>query len=167
MINDHFSAKTESTNGEIVVENKDSEEPPQSETPNGEDDNNNTSIELLNKPSPTKESISNDPPVNLRLRITPSSTSPISLALNDSDNNNNTNEKASIDISNDNDPLETINDEDEPIEKIESVRNGQDGIFFQIKLFNENESQWVPAKVANRKYPQAVIAFWENHVEFT
>jgi hypothetical protein len=121
----------------------------------------------MDKPASTMENISNDPPVNLRLRITPSSASPISLTLNDSDNNNNTNEKASIDVSNEHDPLETINDDEEPVEKIEGVRNGSDGIFFQIKLSGEKDAQWVAAKVANRKYPQAVIAFWENHVEFT
>ena len=131
------------------------------------DDDNNNSVELLNKSSPAKESLLNeqinDPPVNLRLRITPSSNSPISLTLNDSDNNNNTNEKSM-----DQDTAEILNDnDDEPIEKIEGVRNDQDGISFRIKLFGDNQPQWVTAKVANRKYPQAVIAFWENHVEFT
>ena len=161
-----FSAKDESTNGEINEENKVSEEAVP-ETTNGNNDNDN--VELTNKPSPTMETVSNEPPVNLRLRITPSSASPISLALNDSDNNNNNNnnEKASIDVSNDHDPLETINDDEEPVEKIEGVRNGVDGIFFQIKLSGEKDPQWVAAKLANRKYPQAVIAFWENHVEFT
>ncbi len=156
-----FLAKTESTNGEIIQEN---------ETTNGEE--NNTSIELLNKSSPTKENLVNepvnDPPVNLRLRITPSSTSPISLTLNDSDNNNNTNEK-SVDISNDQDTTEILDDDDEPIEKIEGAKHDQDQdqIVFRIKLSGQKETQWVPAKIANRKYPQAVIAFWENHVEFT
>jgi hypothetical protein len=161
-----FSAKDESTNGEINEENKVSEEAV-IETTNGNHDTNNANIELMDKPASTMENISNDPPVNLRLRITPSSASPISLTLNDSDNNNNTNEKASIDVSNEHDPLETINDDEEPVEKIEGVRNGSDGIFFQIKLSGEKDAQWVAAKVANRKYPQAVIAFWENHVEFT
>jgi hypothetical protein len=36
-----------------------------------------------------------------------------------------------------------------------------------MKLVNENKLQWISSKIANRKYPQAVIAFWENHVEFT
>jgi len=135
------------------------------ETTNGEDDNNNTSIELLSAKENLSNEPINEPPVNLRLRVTPSSASPISLALNDSDNNNNTNEKAAINISND--QLETINDDEEIVEKIEGVRNGQDGILFQIKISGESEIQWIPAKIANRKYPQAVIAFWENHVEFT
>jgi len=152
----------ENTNGEMMEENKDSEMQ-KMETTNGEDNNNNTnsSIELLNKSSPTKESLLNeqinDPPVNLRLRITPSSASPISLTLNDSDNNNN----------NANDTTEIFNDDEEPIEKIEGVKHGDDGITFNIKFCGQNEAQWVPAKIANRKYPQAVIAFWENHVEFT
>jgi len=164
------TSKTESTNGEIIEENGDLEP----ETINAEDDNNN--VELLNKSSPAKESLSNeqinDPPVNLRLRITPSSASPISLTLNDSNNNNNTNEKSAIDNSNNNqsndeDIAEIINDDEEPIEKIEAVKNDQDGISFRIKLYGQNETQWMAAKIANRKYPQAVIAFLENHVEFT
>lgn len=60
-----------------------------------------------------------------------------------------------------------IIDDDEPIEKIEGVKNDQDGISFRIKLFGQTDTRWIPAKIANRKYPQAVIAFWENHVEFT
>jgi len=154
------ASKSESTNGEVMEENKDNQS---METTNGgeeDNNNNNSSIELLNKSSPTKESLlneqMNDPPVNLRLRITPSSASPISLTLNDSDNNNNTN-----------DTTEIINDDEEPIEKIEGVKHGDDGITFSIKFSGQNETQWIPAKIANRKYPQAVIAFWENHVEFT
>jgi hypothetical protein len=108
----------------------------------------------------TKESLSivitNVPSVNLRLRITPSSESPISLGLNDSDNNNNTNEKSSIETSNnkshDQDIAEIIHDDEELIDKIEAVKN---------------EPQWISAKIANRKYPQAVIASWESRVEFT
>ncbi len=145
-------------------------------TTNGEgDNNNNNSVELLNKSSPTKESLLNeqinDPPVNLRLRITPTSASSISLTLNDSDNNNNTNEKSSMDntmnVSDNQDIAETINDDESPIEKIEGVKNDQNGISFRIKLGQQNETQWITAKIANRKYPQAVIAFWESHVEFT
>ena len=60
-----------------------------------------------------------------------------------------------------------VNDDEEIIEKIEGVKNDVDGISFRIKLIGENETQWMSAKVANRKYPQAVIAFWESHVEFT
>jgi hypothetical protein len=144
------------------------EESTEVETTNVEDDhNNNTSVEVLNKLSPEKESLVNeqinDPPANLRLRITPSSNSPISLTLNDSDNNNNTNEKLQMDQ----DIGEMMNNDDEPVEKIEGVRNDVDGISFRIKLFGQNETEWISAKIANRKYPQAVIAFWENHVEFT
>ena len=135
----------------------------------------NDVIEENSEKKTTKESLSNevtnDPPVNLRLRITPSSASPISLGLNDSDNNNNTNEKCSIETSNnishDQDIAEIIHDVEEPIDKIEAAKNDQDGISFRIKLINENEPQWISAKIANRKYPQAVIAFWESHVEFT
>jgi len=47
------------------------------------------------------------------------------------------------------------------------LKNDQDGISFRIKLIGQNETQWIGAKIANRKYPQAVIAFWESHVEFT
>jgi len=152
-------SKTESTNGDINEENKDET----METTNGgeENNNNNSSIELLNKSSPTKESLLNeqmlDPPANLRLRITPSSASPISLTLNDSDNNNNPNQ----------DTTEIFNDDEESIEKIAGVRHGDDGITFSIKFSGQTDAQWIPAKIANRKYPQAVIAFWENHVEFT
>lgn len=130
----------------------------------------------MNKSSPTKENLTNDqtntPPVNLRLRITPNSTSSVSLTLNDSDNNNNnTHEKSSIDdsviITNDHDITEINNDDEEPVEKIENVRNDQDGLSFKIKLIGSNEAQWISAKVANKKYPQAVITFWESHVEFT
>lgn len=134
---------------------------------------NETSVEIINKNSPTKESLLNeplgDPPGNLRLRITPNSNSPISLTLNDSDNNNNnTNDKSTIDTSNTDVEITEINNEDEePVEKIEGVRNSNDGIYFRIKLNRYKESQWISAKIANRKYPQSVIAFWENHVEFT
>ena len=40
-------------------------------------------------------------------------------------------------------------------------------LYFVLIFLHENESQWVSSKNANRKYPQAVIAFWEHHVEFT
>jgi len=151
-------------NGEMMEESK------EVETTNCEDDqNNNTSVEVLNKLSPEKESFVNepinDPPANLRLRITPSSNSPISLTLNDSDNNNNMNEKLQMDQ--DTGEMMMNNNDDEPVEKIEGVKNDIDGISFRIKLFGQNETEWISAKIANRKYPQAVIAFWENHVEFT
>jgi len=168
------TSKTESVNNETIEETPEKKTPDEPEA-NGEDDNNNNSIELLNKSSPVKETVAteqtNEPPVNLRLRITPSSTSSISIALNDSDNNNNTNDKSSIDnpinISTDQDTAEVITDDEEPIEKIEAVRNDQDGISFRVKINGESEAQWIAAKIANRKYPQAVIAFWEGHVEFT
>jgi len=157
------TSKTESIHDDTIEENK--------ETTNGED----SSIELLNKSSSINENPvneqTNDPPVNLRLRITPTSASSISLTLNDSDNNNNTNEKSSMDntmnISDNQDIGETINDDELPLEKIEGVKNDQNGISFRIKLGQQNETQWITAKIANRKYPQAVIAFWESHVEFT
>lgn len=38
---------------------------------------------------------------------------------------------------------------------------------FRIKLIDENESKWISSKIANRKYPQAIIEFWESFVEFT
>ena len=60
-----------------------------------------------------------------------------------------------------------IIDETDQVEHIESVRNDHGEISFHIKLINENQPQWISSKIANRKYPQAVIAFWENHVEFT
>ena len=97
--------------------------------------------------------------INLRLHITPSSTSSISLTLNDSDNNNKT-------TTDDQDTTEFI-DETDKVEKIEAVRHNQEGISFRIKLINENQSQWISSKIANRKYPQAIIAFWEDHVQFT
>ncbi|CAF0857369.1 unnamed protein product [Rotaria sordida] len=160
-------SKSESMNGDVNEENKNSN----NETITSEDNNN--SIELLNKSSPIKENLlneqSNEPPVNLRLRITPSSASSISLTLNDSDNNNNTNDKSII-INNEQEQEQQDiinNDDEETIEKIEGVKNDQDGISFRIKLIGQNDTQWISAKIANRKYPQAVIAFWESHVEFT
>jgi hypothetical protein len=133
----------------------------------------NDVIEENSEKKTTKESLSievtNDPPVNLRLRITPSLESPISLGLND--NNNNTNEESSIETSNnkshDQDIAETIYNDEELIDQFTAVKNDQDGISFRIKLINEDEPQWMSAKIANRKYPQAVIAFWKSRVEFT
>lgn len=58
-------------------------------------------------------------------------------------------------------------DETNQVERIERVRNMHNEIYFLMKLIDENEGQWIPSKIANRKYPQAVIAFWESHVEFT
>jgi len=92
---------------------------------------------------------------NPRLRVTPSSTSSASYTFTVNENNN-TNEKVS-----------EIIDETDQVERIQSVRNYRDEILFRIKFINQNETQWISSKIANRKYPQAVIAFWENHVEFT
>ena len=116
--------------------------------------------------SPIKEINVNEPTtINLRLHITPRSTSSVSLTLNDSDNNNNA--RSSTDNrTNDQDTFETL-DETDQVEKIEAVRRNDEEISFRIKLINENQSQWISSKIANRKYPQAVIAFWQNHVEFT
>ncbi|CAF3354078.1 unnamed protein product [Rotaria socialis] len=170
-------SKSESMHGDIV-EGKKIDDNENNETKMSGDDNNNinnSSIELLNKTSPLKENISNEtakePPVNLRLRITPSSASSISLTLNDSDNNNNTNDKSTMDnsiiITNDQDIREINNVDEQPVEKIEGVRNDKDGISFRIRLIGQHETLWMPSKIANKKYPQAVIAFWESHVEFT
>jgi hypothetical protein len=92
------------------------------------------------------------------LHVTPTSTSSISLSLNDSDN---------TDKKDKNQNTSEIIDETHLVQNIEAVRNtNKDGISFRIKLINENEVKWIPSKIANQKYPQAVIAFWENHVEF-
>ncbi|UJR13555.1 hypothetical protein I4U23_000569 [Adineta vaga] len=168
------TSKLEDTNDGITEEINESISD-KNEITNDDDDKNNNSIEVLSKSSPIKETLpteqTSEPPVNLRLRITPSSTSSPSITLNDSDNNNNTNEKSSmengINISHEQDLSDTINDDEEPVDKIEGVRNDQDGISFRIKLSGQDETQWMSAKIANRKYPQAVIAFWESHVEFT
>ena len=126
-----------------------------------------SSIELLEKSSP-----------NPRLRLAAGSASSISLTLNDSDNNNNntvipTQEKSAgehVNGSNNDDEQEVaeiINEDEEQIEQIEAVKNDQEGIAFRVRFYGESESKWIAAKIANRKYPQAVIAFWESHVEFT
>ena len=127
--------------------------------------NENSSTELPEKSSP-----------NPRLRLAAGSASSISLTLNDSDNNNNNTvippqEKSvpeHVDPTNDEQEIaEIINEDEEEIEQIEAVKNDQEGIAFRIRLYGETESKWVAAKIANRKFPQAVIAFWESHVEFT
>lgn len=99
---------------------------------------------------------------NVRLRVGSSS---IFNQLNESDTNNNNPQEKSIEPMTTED--EDVNDDEEGIEKIEAVKNDHDGISFRIRLMNENESKWISAKIANRKYPQSVIAFWESHVEFT
>ncbi|CAF1289644.1 unnamed protein product [Adineta steineri] len=130
-----------------------------------EDKNNNTNnnSSIFSDRTPPKEiNICEPTTINLRLHITPSSTSSISSILNDSDIHNH--EKSTTDNSiNDQDPI----DETNQVEKIEAVRNNHDGISFRIKLINEKQSKWISSKIANKKYSQAVIAFWENHVEFT
>ncbi|CAF0898651.1 unnamed protein product [Adineta ricciae] len=159
------ASKTESANGEVVHEVKVS-------TNSDYDKTTNNGFELVNRSSPVKENSANESPVNLRLRITPSAASSPSITLNDSDNNNNMNNKSTVENevnnhSHDLEAFEMINDDEEPVEKIEGVRNDQNGISFRIKLSGKPETEWMSAKVANRKYPQAVIAFWESHVEFT
>ena len=154
------TGKSESINDELVEKNFHADKQ-NNEIQTMEDDNPNSSIELLNKSS------TNERGDNLRLRITPNSVSSISLTLNESDKNNNTSDKSSMNVNNDSDAPEIINDDEETIDKIEAVKNDQDGISFRIKLIGQNQSEWISAKIANRKYPQAVIAFWESHVEFT
>ncbi|CAF0727000.1 unnamed protein product [Adineta steineri] len=130
-----------------------------------EDKNNNTNnnSSIFSDRTPPKEiNICEPTTINLRLHITPSSTSSISSILNDSDIHNH--EKSTTDNSiNDQGTI----DETNQVEKIEAVRNNHDGISFRIKLINEKQSKWISSKIANKKYSQAVIAFWENHVEFT
>lgn len=63
--------------------------------------------------------------------------------------------------------FEEIPDETNQVEEIVNVRNDHDEILFRIKFFDEDEPQWISSSIANRKYPQAVIAFWESQVEFT
>ncbi|CAF0725496.1 unnamed protein product [Adineta ricciae] len=113
--------------------------------------------------TPTREcNVSEPTTINLCLHISPSSSSSISVALNDNDNNNNPSGKVSTNIQ----TSEQDIDESDRVDKIEAVRYARDEIAFRIKLINENRSQWISARVANRKYPQAIIAFWENHVQF-
>ena len=95
---------------------------------------------------------------NPRIRVTPSATSSISYTF---DVNTYNHQKASMDDTSE------ITDETDQVERIERVRNMHNEIYFLIKLIHDNEGQWVPAKIANRKYAQAIIAFWESHVEFT
>ncbi|CAF0748289.1 unnamed protein product [Adineta ricciae] len=127
-------------------------------------DETNFSNEIVSpQKTPTKEfNVSEPTTINLCLHISPSSSSSISVALNDNDNNNNPNGKVSTNIQ----TSEQDIDESDRVDKIEAVRYARDEIAFRIKLINENRSQWISARVANRKYPQAVIAFWENHVQF-
>ncbi len=129
------------------------------------DDNNNTEFSGKN---PTKKKNVNGPTTNnVRLRVqAPSSTSSISSPFTDRENTHN-NEKTSTENHTTDQNISEIVDETNQVEQIENVRNHRGEIMFRIKLINENESKWISSKVANRKYPQAVIEFWENLVEFT
>ncbi|CAF2703299.1 unnamed protein product [Rotaria sp. Silwood2] len=137
-------------------------------TINDENNMNSNSVEFPDESSINENNINESTTVSLLLRVTPNSTSSISITANDNSNNNNNN-SATISTENDQNDQNTseITDETDQVEKIEAVRNNQDGIAFRIKLINENQSQWISSKIANQKYPQAVIAFWENYVEFT
>jgi hypothetical protein len=83
------------------------------------------------------------------------------------DNNNNNGEKSSTENNTNDQDISELIDETNQVERIENVRKKQDDIMFRIKLINENQAKWISSKIANRKYPQAVIAFWESFVEFT
>jgi len=121
------------------------------------DNHNNNSIESSSKSPRKKTNINGSTRSSVRLRVTPSSTSSASFIFNVPENN----DKSSTDNTSE------IIDETDQVERIESVRNNRNEISFRIKLINENEPQWISSKIANRKYPQAVIGFWEHHVEFT
>ncbi|CAF0780754.1 unnamed protein product [Rotaria sp. Silwood1] len=133
---------------------------------------NNNSVEFPDESATNENNITEPTTAGLLLHVTPISTSSISTTHNENDNsnhnnNNNNNQTIStVNELNDQNASEII-DETDKVEKIEAVRNSQDGISFRIKLINENQSQWISSKIANQKYPQAVIAFWENYVEFT
>ena len=174
-----ISAKNESSNDEDDDEHLNVESPLKSletniSTSNDKSmivvDNNNTnknnSIESVQQTITKQIHVNDATTVNLLLHITPNSASSISLTPNDSDNNKKSNEKLLTDITIDDSDTSVIIDETNQVEQIEAVRNNEDGISFRIKLINENEAQWISSKIANRKYPQAVIAFWENYVEF-
>lgn len=94
---------------------------------------------------------------NIRLHVTPSSNSSISFLRPDHDSSM---------VDEISDETETP-DESHLVEQIQAVRNDPDGLNFRIKLLSQPAACWISSKVANHKYPQAVIAFWENHVEFT
>ncbi|CAM4750719.1 unnamed protein product [Rotaria magnacalcarata] len=126
---------------------------------------NNNSIEFPEQNSINEDNI-NESTTSIVLRITPNSTSSISITRNDTDNSD-TNEKISSGNHSNNQDVSEIIDETDQVEKVEAVRNSQDGISFRVKLVNENQSQWISSKIANLKYPQAIISFWESHVEFT
>ncbi|CAF1486086.1 unnamed protein product, partial [Rotaria sordida] len=91
-------------------------------------------------------------------RITPNSTSSISITNND--NSCNSNETVSTgNHRNNHNTVELINESDQA-EKIQSVRKKHGRILFQMKLINENRSQWILSRFAKGKYLQPVIATW-------
>jgi hypothetical protein len=100
---------------------------------------------------------------NVHGDITMDSTSSITF-INDHADESNTRTIVQIN-SNVQDPC-ILDDETHLVEKIEAVRNDADGLTFRIKLLDDHTARWIPSKIANQKYPQAVIAFWEAHVEF-
>jgi hypothetical protein len=120
--------------------------------------NNNNSIEVSGKNPIKKLNTNESTSHNPRFRVTPSSTSSISFTFNANECNS---ERTSTENSSE------IMDETDQVERIETVRYYHNEISFRIKLIHENEAHWISSKIANRKYPQAVISFWENHVEFT
>ncbi|CAF3505173.1 unnamed protein product [Rotaria socialis] len=129
---------------------------------------NNNSIEFPEQNSINEDNIneSTTTTTSIVLRITPNSTSSISITRNDTDNSD-MNEKISAGNHSNSQDVSEIIDETDQVEKVEAVRNNQDGISFRVKLVNENQTQWISSKIANLKYPQAIISFWESHVEFT
>ena len=134
-----------------------------------DDDNNNnpnnSTIEFSDKSSSSKESPANArTTTNLRSQLAPISTSSISFSTNANDQHHDKTPRQSN--RNDQDTSDLV-DEALLVDNIEAVRNESEGLFFRIKFIDQNEPQWVSSKIANRKYPQAVIAFWENHVEFS
>lgn len=141
-----------------------------------DDDNVNNNFMELSDNSSTKEIVIDESAnVNLLLHLTPNSSSSISLIFNETEDitahndNTTTNNDTTFTAGNKSidGNLPEVIDETDQVEQIETVRNSKDGISFRIKLFNQNEPEWISSKIANLKYPQAVIAFWETHVEFT
>lgn len=133
-------------------ENQEKEEEDRPSTPELEPSKSTESIEVI------------ETTTSVRLRVGSSSIF-CTVNENENDKNNNNPQEKSIEPMSTED--EQMNDDEEGIEKIEAVKNDHDGISFRIRLTNENESKWISSKIANKKYPQSVIAFWESHVEFT
>ena len=90
--------------------------------------------------------------------------SSISLAPNDSNSNANKTPPETNVL--EGEGCASMRDETHLVETIEAVRNGSDGLAFRIKLLDQTGPKWISSRIANLKYPQAVIAFWESHVEF-